>query len=46
MELTGAFDFYNARHYTGTVEAKVSMAGQTMPGSVQKLDAQWVSECK
>jgi hypothetical protein len=46
MELTGAFDFDSARHYTGTVEAKASMAGQTMPGSVQKLDAQWVSECK
>jgi hypothetical protein len=46
MELTGAFDFDGARHYTGTVEAKASMAGQTMPGSVQKLDAQWVSECK
>ena len=46
MELTGAFDFDTARHYTGTVEAKAAMAGQTMPGSVQKLDAQWVSECK
>lgn len=46
MELTGAFDFDSPRHYTGTVEAKASMAGQTMPGSVQKLDAQWVSECK
>ena len=46
MELTGAFDFDSARHYTGTVEAKAAMAGQTMPGSVQKLDAQWVSECK
>jgi hypothetical protein len=46
MELTGAFDFDSAHHYTGTVEAKASMAGQTMPPSVQKLDAQWVSECK
>jgi Protein of unknown function (DUF3617) len=46
MELTGAFDFDSARHYTGTVEAKAAMAGQTMPGSVQKLDAHWVSECK
>jgi Protein of unknown function (DUF3617) len=46
MELTGAFDFDSAHHYTGTVEAKAAMAGQTMPGSVQKLDAQWVSECK
>ena len=46
MELTGAFDFDSARHYTGTVEAKASMAGQTMPASVQKLSAQWVSECK
>jgi hypothetical protein len=45
-ELTGAFDFDSARHYSGTVEAKASMAGQTMPGSVQKFDAQWVSECK
>jgi hypothetical protein len=46
MELTGAFDFDSARHYTGTVEAKAAMAGQTMPGSVQKLDAHWVSECR
>jgi hypothetical protein len=46
MELTGAFDFDSPRHYTGMVESKASMAGQTMPGSVQKLDAQWVSECK
>jgi hypothetical protein len=46
MELTGAFDFDSARHYTGTVEAKAAMAGMTMPSSLQKLDAQWVSECK
>lgn len=46
MELTGAFDFDSARHYTGTVEAKAAMAGQTMPASVQRLDAQWVSECQ
>jgi len=46
MELTGAFDFDSPRHYTGTVEAKAAMAGQTMPGSVQRLDARWVSECK
>jgi hypothetical protein len=46
MELTGAFDFDSPRHYTGTVESKASMAGLTMPPSVQKLDAQRVSECK
>jgi len=46
MELTGAFDFDSAQHYTGMVEAKAAMAGQTMPGSVQKLDAHWVSECR
>jgi Protein of unknown function (DUF3617) len=46
MELTGAFDFDSPHHYTGMVEAKAAMAGQTMPGSLQKLDAQWVSECK
>jgi hypothetical protein len=46
MELTGAFDFDSPQHYTGTVEAKAAMAGQTMPPSVQKLDAHWVSECK
>ena len=46
MELTGAFDFDSPQHYTGMVEAKAAMAGQTMPGSVQKLDAHWVSECK
>ena len=46
MELTGAFDFDSAHHYTGTVEVKAAMAGQAMPASVQKLDAQWASECK
>jgi hypothetical protein len=46
MELTGAFDFDSPQHYTGTVEAKAAMAGQTMPASVQKVDAHWVSECK
>jgi hypothetical protein len=46
MELTGAFDFDSAQHYSGTVEAKAAMAGQAMPGSVQKLDARRVSECK
>jgi Protein of unknown function (DUF3617) len=46
MELTGAFDFDSPQHYTGTVEVKAAMAGKTMPGSVQKLDAHWVSECK
>jgi len=46
MELTGAFDFASPHHYTGMVEAKAAMAGQTMPPSVQKLDARWVSECK
>jgi hypothetical protein len=46
MELTGAFDFDSAHHYTGSVEAKAAMAGQTMPPSLQKLDATWVSECK
>jgi hypothetical protein len=46
MELTGAFDFDSSQHYTGTVESKAAMAGQTMPPSVQKLDAHWVSECK
>jgi hypothetical protein len=46
MELTGAFDFDSQQHYTGTVEAKAAMAGQTMPPSLQNLDAHWVSECK
>jgi hypothetical protein len=46
MELTGAFDFDSAQHYSGTVEAKAAMAGQAMPGSVQKLDAHRVSDCK
>jgi hypothetical protein len=46
MELTGAFDFDSPHHYTGTVESKASMAGLTAPPSVQKFDANWVSECK
>ncbi|HTV29212.1 MAG TPA: DUF3617 family protein [Xanthobacteraceae bacterium] len=46
MELTGAFDFDSQHHYTGRVEAKAAIAGQTMPPSIQKLDANWVSECK
>jgi Protein of unknown function (DUF3617) len=46
MELTGAFDFDSAHHYTGTVQVKAAMAGQSMPSSLQKLDAERVSECQ
>jgi hypothetical protein len=44
MELTGAFDFDTPHHYTGTVDSKATMAGQTI-AQRQKLEAEWVSEC-
>lgn len=45
MELTGAFNFDSAHHYTGTVESKASMAGQPIPGSKNTVEGQWVSAC-
>jgi hypothetical protein len=45
MELTGAFTFDNPHHYTGTVEATASMAGQPLPGSKNTVEGNWVSAC-
>jgi hypothetical protein len=45
MELTGAFSFDNPHHYTGTVEATASMAGQPLPGSKNTVEGNWVSAC-
>lgn len=45
MELSGAFDFDSAHHYTGVVSTKASMAGQTMPSSQETLEGEWVSAC-
>jgi hypothetical protein len=45
MELTGAFNFDTPHHYTGTVQSRASMAGQTMPGSKSTVEGVWVSAC-
>jgi Protein of unknown function (DUF3617) len=45
MELTGAFNFDNPHHYTGTVQSKASMAGQPMPDSKSTVEGAWVSAC-
>lgn len=45
MELTGAFDFDSARHYTATVQTKAAMAGMPMVDAQEMIEGQWVSEC-
>jgi Protein of unknown function (DUF3617) len=45
MELTGAFNFDTPHHYTGSVQSTASMGGQTMPGSKNTVEGQWVSAC-
>jgi hypothetical protein len=44
-ELTGAFNFDNPHHYTGTVQSKASMGGQPMPESKSTIEGVWVSAC-
>ncbi|MGB6536711.1 MAG: DUF3617 family protein [Xanthobacteraceae bacterium] len=45
MELTGLFRFDSAHHYTGTVQSKASLAGQSMPESKSTVEGQWLSAC-
>jgi hypothetical protein len=45
MELIGEFNFDSPHHYTGTVESKASMAGQSMPSSKNTVEGQWASAC-
>jgi hypothetical protein len=45
MELTGEFNFDSPHHYTGSVQSTASMGGQTMPGSKNTVEGQWVSAC-
>jgi hypothetical protein len=45
MELTGEFDFDSPHHYTGTVASAASMAGQSMPGTKNIVQGEWVSAC-
>jgi hypothetical protein len=45
MELTGDFDFDGPRHYTATVRSYATMAGMPVANSLNRIEAQWVSEC-
>jgi hypothetical protein len=45
MELTGEFNFDSPHHYSGSVQSTASMGGQTMPGSKNTVEGQWVSAC-
>lgn len=45
MELDGEFDFDSPHHYIGSVASTAEMAGQTMPGSKNTVEGQWVSAC-
>jgi hypothetical protein len=45
MQLTGTFNFDSPHHYTGSVQSTASMGGQTMPGSKNTVEGQWVSAC-
>jgi hypothetical protein len=45
MQLAGEFNFDTPHHYTGSVQSTASMGGQTMPGSKNTVEGQWVSAC-
>src|ERR1700733_15400446 len=45
VELTGAFNFDSARHYTATVRTQAAIGGQTID-SLDVLEGQWVSACQ
>ncbi len=45
VELTGAFNFDSARHYTATVRTQAAIGGQTID-SLDMLEGQWVSACQ
>jgi hypothetical protein len=45
VELTGAFNFDSAHHYTATVRTHADMAGQTID-SLDLLEGQWMSACR
>ncbi|MGB6662791.1 MAG: DUF3617 family protein [Xanthobacteraceae bacterium] len=42
VELTGAFNFDSAHHYTATVHTQAAIGGQTMD-TLDTLEGQWVS---
>ena len=45
VELTGAFNFDSAQHYTATVRTQADMGGQTID-SLDMLEGQWMSACQ
>jgi len=46
MELTGEFNFDNARHYTATVRTRAQIAGMPMANAVNSIEGAWVSACQ
>jgi len=45
VDLTGAFDFDSARHYTATVHTHATIGNQVMD-TVDMLEGRWVSACQ
>ncbi len=45
VELTGAFNFDSARHYTATVHTHADIGGQTID-TLDMLEGRWVSACQ
>jgi len=45
MDLSGAFNFDNPHHYTGTVRTKAEMAGMPTVDSQNTVEGEWVSPC-
>jgi hypothetical protein len=45
VELTGAFNFDSARHYTATVRTHATIGDQVMD-TLDTLEGQWVSACQ
>lgn len=45
VDLSGAFNFDNPRHYTGTVQTKAEMAGMPTVDSQNTIEGQWLSAC-
>ncbi len=45
VELTGAFNFDSARHYTATVHTQAAIGGETID-TLDMIEGQWVSACQ
>ncbi len=46
MEQSGEYIFDGPRHYTATVQTRAAVSGATMIDAQDRLEGQWVSECR